>query len=93
MKLMSQMKPARLWCLRWIPIPISWSSICRGSLTRDGIDLIQSFRQVGVSVPVLILSARRSVDDIVKGFELGGDDYLAKPFALSELLARIRNLK
>lgn len=59
---------------------------------QDGIDLIQSFRQVGVSVPVLILSARRSVDDIVKGFELGGDDYLAKPFALSELLARIRNL-
>ena len=42
--------------------------------------------------PVLILSARRSVDDRVKGLELGGDDYLTKPFAVAELLARMRNL-
>ena len=42
--------------------------------------------------PVLILSARQSVDDRVKGLELGGDDYLTKPFAIAELLARMRNL-
>lgn len=59
---------------------------------QDGIDLITSLRQVGVGTPVLILSARRSVDERVKGLEQGGDDYLTKPFALAELLARIRNL-
>jgi DNA-binding response OmpR family regulator len=58
----------------------------------DGIDLILRLRQHGVSGPVLILSARRSVDDRVRGLEQGGDDYLTKPFALTELLARLRNL-
>lgn len=59
---------------------------------QDGIDLILQLRKLGVSSPVLILSARRSVDDRVKGLELGGDDYLTKPFAVAELLARLRNL-
>ena len=59
---------------------------------QDGIDLILQLRKSGVTCPVLILSARRSVDDRVKGLELGGDDYLTKPFAVAELLARIRNL-
>jgi two-component system copper resistance phosphate regulon response regulator CusR len=59
---------------------------------QDGITLILRLRQLGVSAPVLILSARRSVDDRVKGLEQGGDDYLTKPFALAELLARLRNL-
>jgi DNA-binding response OmpR family regulator len=59
---------------------------------QDGIDLILELRRAGVSCPVLILSARRSVDDRVKGLELGGDDYLTKPFAIAELLARMRNL-
>ncbi len=59
---------------------------------QDGIDLILQLRRSGVSSPVLILSARRSVDDRVKGLEQGGDDYLTKPFALAELLARLRNL-
>jgi DNA-binding response OmpR family regulator len=59
---------------------------------QDGIDLIGSLRQVGVRAPVLILSARRSVDERVKGLEQGGDDYLTKPFALAELMARLRNL-
>jgi two-component system copper resistance phosphate regulon response regulator CusR len=59
---------------------------------RDGIDLILRLRQMGVITPVLILSARRSVDDRVRGLEQGGDDYLTKPFALAELLARLRNL-
>jgi two-component system copper resistance phosphate regulon response regulator CusR len=59
---------------------------------QDGIDLILQLRRSGVASSVLILSARRSVDDRVKGLELGGDDYLTKPFAVAELLARIRNL-
>ncbi len=59
---------------------------------QDGIDLILRLRQLGVSSPVMILSARRSVDDRVRGLEQGGDDYLTKPFALAELLARLRNL-
>src|SRR5271156_5896844 len=58
----------------------------------DGINLILRLRQLGVSAPVLILSARRSVYDRVRGLEQGGDDYLTKPFALAELLARLRNL-
>jgi two-component system copper resistance phosphate regulon response regulator CusR len=58
----------------------------------DGISLINHLRQMGVRAPVLILSARRSVDDRVKGLEQGGDDYLTKPFAFAELLARLRNL-
>jgi two-component system copper resistance phosphate regulon response regulator CusR len=59
---------------------------------QDGITLITHLRQLGVFAPVLILSARRSVDDRVRGLEQGGDDYLTKPFALAELLARLRNL-
>jgi two-component system copper resistance phosphate regulon response regulator CusR len=59
---------------------------------QDGMGLILRLRQLGVSAPVLILSARRSVDDRVLGLEQGGDDYLTKPFALAELLARLRNL-
>ncbi len=58
----------------------------------DGLDLIGRCRAQGISAPVLILSARRSVDERVKGLEQGGDDYLTKPFALAELLARVRNL-
>ena len=59
---------------------------------RDGLDLIARCRAQGSNAPVLILSARRTVDDRVRGLEQGGDDYLTKPFALAELLARIRNL-
>lgn len=58
----------------------------------DGLDLIATCRAQGHSAPVLILSARRSVDERVKGLEQGGDDYLTKPFALAELQARLRNL-
>ena len=58
----------------------------------DGLDLIDHLRRMGVRAPVLILSARRSVDDRVRGLEQGGDDYLTKPFAFAELLARLRNL-
>ncbi len=58
----------------------------------DGLDLIARCRAQGSLAPVLILSARRSVDERVKGLEQGGDDYLTKPFALAELLARLRNI-
>ena len=58
----------------------------------DGLELLTALRGQGVTTPVLILSARRSVDDRVRGLELGGDDYLVKPFAVAELTARLRNL-
>ena len=58
----------------------------------DGMDLIARCRAQGNNAPVLILSARRSVDERVLGLEQGGDDYLTKPFALAELMARLRNL-
>ena len=54
----------------------------------DGLSLIRSLREQGVTTPVLILSARGQVDDRVKGLRAGGDDYLPKPYAFSELLAR-----
>src|SRR5215510_8365488 len=58
----------------------------------DGLSLIQRLRNQGLRVPVLILSAKASVDDRVKGLQAGGDDYLTKPFAFSELLARVQAL-
>jgi two-component system OmpR family response regulator len=58
----------------------------------DGLTLIQRLREHGIRTPVIILSARHSVDDRVKGLETGGDDYLTKPFAFSELLARVQAL-
>jgi DNA-binding response OmpR family regulator len=59
---------------------------------RDGLSLIAELRARHVSTPVIILSAKGSVDDRVKGLQAGGDDYLAKPFAFSELLARLQAL-
>jgi two-component system OmpR family response regulator len=58
----------------------------------DGLTLIERLRGSGVQTPVLILSAKHTVDDKVRGFQTGGDDYLTKPFSFSELLARIRAL-
>ena len=59
---------------------------------RDGLSLIDELRRRRVTTPVLILSARRSVDDRVRGLQAGGDDYLTKPFAFAELLARVQAL-
>ena len=59
---------------------------------RDGLSLIEGLRRRGVSTPVLILSAKRSVDDRISGLQKGGDDYLTKPFVFAELLARVRAL-
>jgi two-component system OmpR family response regulator len=58
----------------------------------DGLSLIREMRRRGISTPVLILSARHTVDDRVTGLEAGGDDYLVKPFAFTELLARVQAL-
>jgi two-component system OmpR family response regulator len=58
----------------------------------DGLSLIQGMRRRQVTTPVLILSAKHTVDDRVKGLETGGDDYLTKPFAFAELLARVQAL-
>lgn len=58
----------------------------------DGLSLIEEMRRRKVSIPVLILSAKRSVDDRVRGLQKGSDDYLTKPFAFSELLARLQSL-
>jgi two-component system, OmpR family, response regulator len=58
----------------------------------DGLSLIKTLREQGVLTPVLILSAKRTVDERIAGFTAGSDDYLTKPFAFSELLARIQAL-
>jgi two-component system copper resistance phosphate regulon response regulator CusR len=59
---------------------------------RDGWSILAELRRAGRETPVIFLTARDSVDDRVKGLELGADDYLVKPFAFSELLARIRTV-
>jgi two-component system OmpR family response regulator len=59
---------------------------------RDGLSLVQALRRAGFKMPVLILSALGDVDDRVKGLRAGGDDYLTKPYAYTELLARIEAL-
>ncbi len=56
----------------------------------DGLDVLKSIRAKHMEVPVLFLTARDSIDDRVKGLDLGADDYLVKPFAFDELLARLR---
>lgn len=58
----------------------------------DGLTLVQTLRREGKHLPVLILSAKATVDDRVRGLQAGGDDYLVKPFAFSELLARMQAL-
>jgi len=58
----------------------------------DGLSLVAALRRADVSLPVLFLSARHAVDDRVRGLQAGGDDYLTKPFAFPELLARLQAL-
>jgi two-component system copper resistance phosphate regulon response regulator CusR len=59
---------------------------------KDGWSVVADLRQAGLRTPILFLTARDSVPDRVKGLELGADDYLVKPFAFAELLARVRSL-
>lgn len=58
----------------------------------DGLTLIEELRRKKVDTPVIILSAKRSIDDRIKGLQTGSDDYLIKPFSFSELLARVQAL-
>ncbi len=58
----------------------------------DGLSVIEKARERGIKTPIIILSAKRDVDDRIKGFQKGGDDYLVKPFSFSELLVRIQAL-
>jgi two-component system OmpR family response regulator len=58
----------------------------------DGLTLIETLRKQRINTPVIILSAKKTVDDRVRGLQTGGDDYLTKPFAFSELLARVQGL-
>ncbi len=77
-----------------------WALTCDYSLLildvmlpgRDGWQILQAVRSAGLDIPVLFLTARDAVEDRVHGLELGADDYLVKPFAFSELLARVRSL-
>lgn len=55
----------------------------------DGLSLIEKIREKGITTPVIILSAKQSVDDRINGLQAGGDDYMIKPFSFSELLARV----
>jgi two-component system, OmpR family, response regulator len=59
---------------------------------RDGLSIIQEMRRASIETPVIILSAKDKIDDRVKGLQSGGDDYLTKPFAFTELLARVQAL-
>ena len=59
---------------------------------RNGWQILQAVRSAGLEIPVLFLTARDAIEDRVHGLELGADDYLVKPFAFSELLARVRSL-
>ena len=58
----------------------------------DGFTMVKKLRSQGCSTPVLFLTARCATEDVVKGFDLGGNDYLKKPFAIDELIARLRSL-
>ncbi|MES2259513.1 MAG: response regulator transcription factor [Pseudomonadota bacterium] len=58
----------------------------------DGLDLLREWRKAGFNEPVLILSARDTVEDRIRGLDIGADDYLPKPFSLEELMARVRSL-
>lgn len=59
---------------------------------RDGLDILRSLRQIGIDTPVILLTARNELGDRVQGLEMGADDYLAKPFYVEELNARIQAL-
>lgn len=58
----------------------------------DGFSFVEELRKMGIDVPILFLSARSASEDVVHGFEIGGNDYLRKPFDMNELIARVKSL-
>ncbi len=72
--------------------PVDAMIVDRGLPAVDGLDLIARLRSRGVGTPILVLSARNSTEDRVEGLDAGAEDYLTKPFELTELLARVRAL-
>lgn len=60
--------------------------------TKDGYSIAQSIRQINPSVPIIFVTAKTQTEDLIKGFEVGGNDYLRKPFSLEELIVRVNNL-
>lgn len=73
-------------------VPYQGMVLDRGLPDGDGLQLLQRLRQAQIAVPCLILTARDALHDRVEGLEAGADDYLAKPFAMEELVARVRAL-
>lgn len=73
-------------------VPYKALVLDRGLPDGDGLDLLQRMRREGISVPCLVLTARDALRDRIEGLEAGADDYLPKPFALEELVARVRAL-
>lgn len=59
---------------------------------KDGYSIAQSIRQSNVSIPIIFVTAKTQTEDLLKGFEVGGNDYLRKPFSMEELIARVNNL-
>jgi len=78
---------AAMQCGSWDLIVLDW-----GLPREDGISLLRRLRQTGATTPVLFLTARDAIADRVHGLDVGADDYLCKPFAFDELLARVRAL-
>jgi DNA-binding response OmpR family regulator len=72
--------------------PVDAMIVDRGLPAVEGLDLIARLRSRGVGTPILVLSARKSTEDRVEGLDAGAEDYLTKPFELTELLARVRAL-
>ncbi len=81
---------AGLQCAQKIPFDAIVADVMMPEL--DGLGMVIKLRSLGISSPVIMLSAKRSVDDKVRCLRAGADDYLAKPFAISELLARIESV-
>lgn len=73
-------------------VPYQALVLDRGLPDGDGLDLLQSLRSAGVGMPCLVLTARDALHDRIQGLDRGADDYLTKPFAMDELLARVRAL-
>ena len=73
-------------------MPLRWWTSCCPFVTACRSCIVQGARRSGVATPIIFLSAKRELDDRIRGLEAGADDYLVKPFAFSELLARIQAL-